>query len=200
MDAHLTAEPEGQLPEPVSLDTLAQLLWPRLSRAIDGDAAASSSQSKSQSNSELINSELINTKPITPGESPEATAGLSPAAIARLSPTALAYIGDAVYELHIRSQFLFPPQRQHAYHRQVVAQVRAEKQAETLAHLDPLLTDPEKDWVRRGRNSVGKRSRHSNPAAYRQATGFEALVGYLFLSDPARLNFLLDALRDSDPP
>lgn len=131
-----------------------------------------------------------------PSSSPSRTpgAGLAPGAIARLSPTALAYIGDAVYELHIRSQFLFPPQRQQAYHQKVVAQVKAEQQALTLVALEPLLTEDEKNWVRRGRNSVSKRSRHNNPVAYQNATGLETLIGYLFLVTPERLATLLEYL------
>ena len=61
----------------------------------------------------------------------------------RLSPAALAYIGDAVYELYVRTRYLMPPKRLQTYHQQVVAQVRAERQAEQLALLQPCLSEAE---------------------------------------------------------
>ena len=56
----------------------------------------------------------------------------------RLSPASLAYLGDAVYELYIRTYYLLPPQRLGDYHAQVVGKVRAEQQALDLAQLQPL--------------------------------------------------------------
>ena len=189
MDLPLTAESDDHRPELVLAHALAQLFWPGFS-GVEVDSPPSVQQGAQRESSEDSSKYL----------SKQVGGELTPAAIARLSPTALAYIGDAVYELHVRSQFLFPPQRQQTYHRQVVAQVRAEQQAQTLAALEPLLTDSEKELVRRGRNSVGKRSRHSNPVAYQQATGFEALVGYLFLTDPGRLAALLATASNGDGP
>ena len=54
--------------------------------------------------------------------------------IDRLSPAFLAYIGDAVYELYVRTAYLLPPRKLADYHNQVVAQVRAETQAAALHH------------------------------------------------------------------
>ena len=114
--------------------------------------------------------------------------------INRLSPSALAYIGDAVYELYIRRHYLYPPQRIQAYHRRVVEQVRAEAQAKQLQLLAPHLTTEEADIVRRGRNSASNAPKRLSPEIYRQATGFEALVGYLHLTQPDRLQALLQYL------
>ena len=84
--------------------------------------------------------------------------------IERLSPIALAYIGDAVFELYVRTQLLMPPKRMASYHSQVVNQVRAESQAAHLALLLPNLTDSEKEILRRGRNAcVGKPRRAESP-------------------------------------
>ncbi|ASC71791.1 Mini-ribonuclease 3 [Halomicronema hongdechloris C2206] len=116
-----------------------------------------------------------------------------------LSPTALAYLGDAVYELFVREQFLFPPSRIKTYHRRVVAQVRAEQQARHLTALRSQLTAAEDDIVRRGRNAAPKRPGRSDPQAYQQATGFEALIGYLYLNDPQRLLELLNHLDFTAP-
>jgi len=117
---------------------------------------------------------------------------LTAAQIEALSPTALAYIGDAVYELHVRSQLLWPPLSSKAYHDAVVAQVRAEQQASYIHQLHPQLTSAEQDWVRRGRNAAPRRSRRAS--AYQQATGFETLLGYLYLTDIGRLTQLLAGL------
>jgi ribonuclease III family protein len=113
----------------------------------------------------------------------------------QLSPAALAYIGDAVYELYVRTRYLMPPKRLHAYHQQVVAQVRAERQAECLALLQSSLTASEQDIARRGRNAASGRPKRVDPEVYQQATALEALFGYLYLSDPQRLMQLLDQLQ-----
>jgi len=115
--------------------------------------------------------------------------------IERLSPIALAYIGDAVFELHVRTKFLMPPKRMASYHGQVVTQVRAESQAVHLALLLPDLTEAEKEIVRRGRNACISKPRRLDRHTYQQATGFEALVGYLHLTDSQRLQELLAKLN-----
>jgi ribonuclease-3 family protein len=114
--------------------------------------------------------------------------------IDRLSPIALAYIGDAVFELYVRSKLLMPPKRMASYHSQVVTQVRAESQAVHLAVLLPDLTDTEKDILRRGRNACVTKPRRLERHIYQQATGLEALIGYLHLTNPQRLEELLAKL------
>jgi ribonuclease-3 family protein len=126
---------------------------------------------------------------------------LSSSQIQQLSPVALAYLGDAVYELFFRSCYLFPPQRIQAFHRQVVAQVRAEAQANHLQTWLPHLTAAELEWVKRGRNAAVGRPRRVDAAVYQQATSLETLVGYLYLTDVPRLTDLLTLLKlDSDLP
>lgn len=119
---------------------------------------------------------------------------LSRADIRRLSPSAMAYVGDAVYELCVRLHFLMPPKRLQRYHEQVVQQVRAEHQSEQLRSLEPLLTPDEIDMVRRGRNSTSKAPRRIDLETYQRATGFESLIGYLYLTNPRRLSELLQHL------
>lgn len=104
-----------------------------------------------------------------------------------LSPLALAYVGDAVYELFVRSRLLLPPRQIRIFHRQVVDQVRAEQQALYLEYLRPHLLETEIDVVRRARNAASGRKTRASLRDYQQATGFEALIGYLYLSDPQRL-------------
>ena len=115
--------------------------------------------------------------------------------VEQLSANALAYLGDAVYELFIRSHFLWPPRRISDYHNLVVAQVRAESQAACLKLLEPHLSDSEREVVRRGRNATTKCPRRLSPQIYQQATGLEALLGYLYMDNPQRLNQLLKQLE-----
>ncbi len=84
-------------------------------------------------------------------------------------------------------------------HRTVVAAVEASAQAQALRCLEPLLREEELALVRRGRNSAAKGGRRSNPALYGQATGFETMLGWLFLRNPRRLAELLDQLEKTVP-
>ena len=115
--------------------------------------------------------------------------------IERLSPNALAYIGDAVFELYVRTTLLTPPKRMADYHSQVVTQVRAESQAIHLSSLIPYLTDSEKEIVRRGRNASAIKPRRLSRHIYQQASSLETLIGYLHLNDWQRLQELLARLN-----
>jgi len=84
-------------------------------------------------------------------------------------------------------------------HRAVVAAVRADAQAQVLQQLEPWLREPERDLVRRARNRAGQGPRRGDAQAYGLATGFEALVGWLFLQDPTRLVELLNHLKENAP-
>jgi ribonuclease-3 family protein len=125
-------------------------------------------------------------------------AGLTPAPPAGdLGALQLAWLGDAVWELHQRLRHCAQPGRGSALHRAVVAEVKAEAQARALARLEPLLTPEERDLVRRGRNRAGPGPRRGDPATYGQATGFETMLGWLFLRNPGRLAELLDHLEET---
>jgi ribonuclease III family protein len=120
---------------------------------------------------------------------------ISPSQLRQISPTALAYLGDAVYELHVRISYLLPPQRPETYHRLVVEQVRAETQAKMLRELTPHLSENELDIVRRGRNAASGRPKRLDPETYQHATSLETLIGYLYLSDRNRLAELLQKIH-----
>ena len=120
---------------------------------------------------------------------------LSDIQIRSLSPAALAYIGDSVYELYVRTHYLLPPRRGRIYHRLVVSQVRAERQAKHLQSLEPYLTDSELQIIRRGRNATLGKNKRVDPSVYQQASGFETLIGYLYVADPNRLWQLLGRLN-----
>ena len=121
------------------------------------------------------------------------------AAQADLNILQLAWLGDAVWELHQRLQSCQSPGRPADLHNQVVAKVRAEAQATALERLKPHLRPGEESLVRRGRNRAGRGSRHQDASLHGQATGFETMVGWLFLRDPRRLAELLDHLEKPDP-
>lgn len=114
-----------------------------------------------------------------------------------LGPLQLAWLGDAVWELHQRLRHCGRPGRGSDLHRAVVAEVKAEAQARALARLEPLLLQEERDMVRRGRNRSGPGPRRGDPATYGQATGFETMLGWLFLRNPGRLAELLDHLEET---
>ena len=118
-----------------------------------------------------------------------------------LGPLQLAWLGDAVWELHQRLRHCSSPGRADVLHRAVVDQVCADAQARAFKQLEPLLDDQELDLVRRGRNRAGRGPRRGDAAVYGMATGFETMVGWLFLNNPARLAQLLDSLESdgSDP-
>lgn len=99
-----------------------------------------------------------------------------------------------MYELYVRLFFLAPPKQLHRYHSLVVEQVRAERQATHLKKLAPLLNPEELEIVRRGRNATTKSPKRLSLAMYQQATGFEALIGYLYLTNPERLSELFEQI------
>ena len=100
-----------------------------------------------------------------------------------LSMLALAHVGDAVYELLVRSMLtLRGPAQVQDLHRSTVAYVRAEAQAKAAEKILPLLSEEETAVWRRGRNCrVHGIPPHANPGEYHAATGLEALFGWLYL-------------------
>ena len=116
-----------------------------------------------------------------------------------MSSLALAHVGDAVYELLVRSMLAARgPAAVYDLHRQTVAYVRAEAQAETVKRLLPLLTEEEMAVYKRGRNSrVHGIPAHANPGEYHSATGLEALLGWLYLTGRQdRIRTLFDAVTE----
>lgn len=101
------------------------------------------------------------------------------------SPLSLAYIGDAVFDLVIRSVVVergnMPA---NALHRQTVRFVKAPAQARMIEFLLESLSEEERTVYRRGRNAKPyTTAKNADPADYYKATGYEALVGYLYLTD-----------------
>ena len=120
-------------------------------------------------------------------------------ALREYSPVLLAYVGDAVFELAVRTRLAIQGKRRlKDLHLDAVATVRAESQAQVLRQILDHLSEEEQDIVRRGRNSRSTPPRHAEVHDYRMSTGFEALLGYTYLKgDKSRLQELLQlALGD----
>jgi ribonuclease-3 family protein len=120
--------------------------------------------------------------------------------LAGLPPLVLAYIGDAVFELWIRLYLVNSGYRQmHNLHRQAVHWVNASSQARILEAWLPVLSEAEREIVRRGRNTKSAVPRGAKVMDYRLSTGLEALVGYLYLAgDEKRLQELLLLAMQTD--
>ena len=102
-----------------------------------------------------------------------------------------AYVGDAVWELFIREKTVRMTENAKKLHKITTDKVKASYQAELLHGLENVLTNEEKEIARRARNLPIPVARRSNQAEYRQATAFEALIGYWHEHDKERLNFIL---------
>lgn len=119
---------------------------------------------------------------------------LKEADAASYSPLVLAYLGDAVYELAIRTLVVNEGNRQvNKMHRESASLVKAGTQMEFLLAIENELTEEEKSVYRRGRNAKSvTMAKHATMKEYRMATGFEALIGYLYLQ--GRLERLAELL------
>lgn len=104
-----------------------------------------------------------------------------------LNGLALAYIGDAVYELAIRSYLLKTGETKPQHlHRLATKYVSARAQAVIVKHFleEELLTEEELTYFKRGRNSkINTKAKNTDIHRYLQSTGFEALIGYLYLTE-----------------
>ena len=102
-----------------------------------------------------------------------------------LSPLVWAYMGDAVYEQFIREYIIQQGAAKNgAYHRKSVKYVSAESQVKILKKLEDYLSEEEKSIVKRGRNShPHSHAKNADIVDYKWATGFEALIGYLYLTE-----------------
>jgi ribonuclease-3 family protein len=112
-------------------------------------------------------------------------------------PVHLAYVGDAVFELYVREKLVSDKAIPiHQLHKKATRVVRAGGQDKALRQIEPLLTEEEADIVRRGRNTKGRVPKNADMASYRRATGFEALLGWLYINGAQeRLRQLLDGIE-----
>ena len=102
----------------------------------------------------------------------------------QMKPLVLAFVGDCVYELYVRNFLIAEKYRDvNDLHRKSVFFVKAKAQAHILHELEEELTEDEQNFVRRGRNAHPHTvPKNASISDYRYATGFEALLGYLYYS------------------
>lgn len=114
----------------------------------------------------------------------------------QLAPLTLAYIGDGVYELFVRTRVIEENENMpaHKLHKKTVQYVKAHAQSQSIEAMLPKLTEEEEAVFRRGRNAKSHTvPKNADLIDYKRATGFEALIGYLYLSEQYdRLNELMN--------
>lgn len=112
-----------------------------------------------------------------------------------IHPVELAYIGDAVFSLYVRMRLLPVSSHVQVLHDLASRMVSAVMQAKAMDDLEETgtLTEEEAQIARRGRNTKSTVPKSASVREYRQGTAFEALMGYLYLTDrKERLQELMD--------
>lgn len=111
------------------------------------------------------------------------------------NPQVLAFVGDAVHTLYIRTLLSeSSTAKSNALHKITSSKVKASAQSEKIEKLFDKLTEKEKYYYKRGRNAhTGATAKNATVIEYRKASGFEALLGYLYLTGKyERLKEILD--------
>jgi len=105
--------------------------------------------------------------------------------VAFMNTTVLAFLGDSVYETCIRNHVIEKGQvNADLLHREAVRFVRADAQAFAIKAMMDELTEEEQSLVRRARNKkISTKPKNADPVEYKWATAFEALIGFLYLSE-----------------
>ena len=120
----------------------------------------------------------------------------SEADVNTMSPLTWAYIGDCVYELYIRMNLINNTKlKPHGLHKEAIKYVKAKAQADTLKQIEEKLSEKEKEIVKRGRNAENHHlPKNATVQEYMYSTGFEALIGYLYLTkQDERLKEILES-------
>lgn len=120
----------------------------------------------------------------------------------QLNPLVLAFIGDSIYEVFIRT-YLVDQNRDmlvHKLHIKTISFVKAHAQSRFVKLLEEELTEDEIYIFKRGRNTKsGTVPKNADVQEYRSATGFEALIGYLYITEQeTRLNEILEKVIGFD--
>lgn len=115
--------------------------------------------------------------------------------LVRISPLTLAYLGDTVYESYIR-EYLIKKNvflKINNLHKKAIIYVRASSQARAIKGIENILEEDEVSVFKRARNHKKNTSaKNASMIDYKHSTGFEALVGYLYLKgDMDRLDYII---------
>lgn len=117
------------------------------------------------------------------------------------SPLVLAYIGDTLYDLYVRSRLIAQngDLSAHKLHVAAIRYVKAHGQSAAMAVLEEKLTEQELSAYKRGRNTKSYTvPKNADVGEYRRATGFEALLGWLYVKgDNDRLNEIMELSFDA---
>lgn len=109
----------------------------------------------------------------------------------------LAYIGDAVYELYVRTMLLEKSVNAHTLNKFGVKFVNNRTQSALYGLIEPELNEIEAGVLKRGRNAKGIVPKNANTQDYRRATAVEAIIGYWYLcDDEKRLQWVFDKLKE----
>lgn len=110
--------------------------------------------------------------------------GLKSVSPRQLSTLVLAYIGDSIFDLVVKTKIVTAGNTQvNKMNRAASSIVKAESQSKMIGYLEDKLTEEEGSVYKRGRNAKSYTSaKNASISDYRRATGFEALMGYLYLS------------------
>ena len=109
---------------------------------------------------------------------------IEPQKAKNLSPVTLAFVGDAVYSLYVREKLVISTDYNAGTLQKLTStEVSAHGQSELLEKILPLFTEEEADIFKRGRNAKkSSRSKNASVLEYNRSTGFEAVLGYLYLT------------------
>lgn len=112
-----------------------------------------------------------------------------------LNPQSLAFVGDAVFSLYIRQKIvisnLYKPNQEHKLSTDFV---KASGQSQIIKEIESVLTEEETRLYKRARNyKTNNIAKNAKVVDYKRATGFEALLGYLYLTNETeRLEYLMN--------
>ncbi len=109
---------------------------------------------------------------------------LAPEKVRAMGPVALAFVGDAVQSLFVREGLVRTAERRPGELQKLASEeVSAKGQARRLAAVEETFTEEEREIFLRGRNAKkAAKSKHATVAEYNRSTGFEAVLGYLYLT------------------
>lgn len=118
-----------------------------------------------------------------------------------INPIVLAFVGDAVYSLYVREKLVFSSDyKTGELNKLAVNAVKATSQANFVREIMPILTEEEVAIFKRGRNAKKTtKAKNASVAEYNMSTGFEALLGYLYITGQNdRLNYILDKGQEDE--
>lgn len=107
-----------------------------------------------------------------------------------------AHLGDAIWEVIVREYTVDKAVNVKALHQMTTARVRADFQCKLLNELEQLLTDNEREIMRRARNIPVPVARRNMQQEYRMATAFETLIGYWYINDKIRFEEIKAILNE----